>query len=108
MTGLPDRGRFPETMLGPLQYGVGLQAFVISLLVAQMLSLRRAVALVQAISGLRLSEAACLGYVRRLHDALHSRPPSPSCWERPALPVDETDFRVDGRAQSLHFVTELR
>ena len=102
------KGRFPDTMPGPLQYGVGLQAFVINLLVAHMLSLRRAVALVQAISGLRLSEATCLGYVRRLHDALQS-------WEdaaiehllkRPALHVDETGFRVDGKTQWLHVVTD--
>ena len=92
------KGRFPADMPGPLQYGAGLQAFVINLLVAHMLSLRRAVALVQAISGLRLSEATCLGYVRRLHEALQS-------WEdaavahlldRPALHADETGFRVDG------------
>ncbi len=102
------KGRFPDTMPGPLQYGVGLQAFVINLLVAHILSLRRAVALVQAISGLRLSEATCLGYVRRLHDALQS-------WEdaaierllkRPALHVDETGFRVDGKTQWLHVATD--
>lgn len=73
-----------------------------------MLSLRRTVALVQAISGLRLSEATCLGYVRRLHDALAS-------WEeaaiahllgRPALHADETGFWVDGRTQWFHVVTD--
>ena len=98
------KGRFPETMPGPLQYGSGLQAFIINLLIAHMLSLRRAVALVQAISGLKLSEATCLGYVRRLHDALEA-------WEeaaiehlltRPALHADETGFRVDGKTQWLH------
>ena len=102
------KGRFPDDMPGPLQYGAGLQAFVVNLLVAHMLSLRRAVALVQAISGLRLSEATCLGYVRRLHDALAS-------WEeaavahllqRPALHADETGFRVDGRTRWLHVVTD--
>ena len=86
------KGRFPDAMPGPLQYGAGLQAFIINLLVAHMLSLRRATALVQAISGLRLSEATCLGYIRRLHDALQS-------WEEaaiahllecPALHADET------------------
>ena len=102
------KGRFPDTMPGPIQYGTGLQAFIINLLVAHMLSLRRAVALVQAISGLRLSEATCLGYVRRLHDALHA-------WEqaaivqllqRPALQADETGFRVDGKTRWLHVVTD--
>ena len=102
------KGRFPDAMPGPLQYGAGLQAFIINLLVAHMLSLRRAVALVQAISGLRLSEATCLGYVRRLNDALQS-------WEqaaidhllqRPALHADETGFRVDGKTQWLHVITD--
>ena len=45
------KGRFSENMPGPLQYGVGLQALVINLLVAQMLSLRRAAEPVQSISG---------------------------------------------------------
>ena len=102
------KGRFPDTMPGPLQYGTGLQAFIITLLVAHMLSLRRAVALVLAMSGLKLSEATCLGYVRRLHDALQE-------WEqaaithlldRPALHVDETGFRVDSKTHWLHVVTD--
>ncbi len=102
------KGRFPDTMPGPLQYGVGLQAFVINLRVAHMLSLRRAVALVQAISGLRLSEATCLGYVRRLHDALQSWEDAAieRLLERPALHVDETGFRVDGKTQWLHVATD--
>ncbi len=44
------RGRFPDDMPGPLQCGAGLQAFVVNLPGAHMLSLRRAVSLVQAIS----------------------------------------------------------
>ena len=102
------KGRFPDDMPGPVQYGHGLQAFVVNLLVAHMLSLRRAVALVQAISGLRLSEATCLEWTRRLDQALQP-------WEdaavahllqRPALHADETGFRVDGRTQWLHVVTD--
>ncbi len=95
------KGRFPDAMPGPLQYGAGLQAFIINLLVAHMLSLRRAVALVQAISGLRLSEATCLGYVRRLHDALQSWEEAAIAHllERPALHADETGFRVDGKTK---------
>ncbi len=92
-------------MPGPLQYGVGLQAFVINLPVAQMLSLRRAVALVQAVSGLRLFEAACLGDVRRLHDALHSRPPSPSCWNARRCMSTKPASGSSG-TRSLHVVTD--
>ena len=102
------KGRFPDAMPGPLQYGAGLQAFIINLLVAHMLSLRRATALVQAISGLRLSEATCLGYVRRLHDALQSWEEAAIAHllERPALHADETGFRVDGKTQWLHVITD--
>ena len=55
-----------------------------------------------------LSEATCLGCVRRLHDALEA-------WEeaaiehlpaRPALHADETGFRVDGRNQRLHVLAD--
>ena len=98
---------FPDTMPGPRQYGTGLQAFIINLLVAQMLSLHRAVELVHAISGLSISEATCLNYIRRLHDALQS-------WQDaaiahlltcPALHADETGMRVDRKTQWLHIAT---
>ena len=102
------KGRFPHTMPGPRQYGPGLQAFIINLLVAHMLSRRRATALVQAISGRTLSEATCLGYVRRLHDALQAWEETAvaQLLERPALHADETGFRVDGRTQWLHVVSD--
>ena len=102
-----SKAAFPASMPGPVQYGPGLQAFIINLLVAHMLSLRRAVELVRAISGLRLSEATCLGYIRRLHQALHA-------WEQaardrllqaPALHADETGLRVDGKNHWLHILT---
>ncbi len=49
-----------------------------------------------------------LGYVRRLHDVLLSweRAGIAHLLERPALHVDETGFRVDGRTRSLHVVTD--
>ncbi len=102
------RGRFPDGMPGPLQYGVGLQAFTINLPGAHMLSPPRAVAMVQAVSGPMLSEATCLGYIRRLRTA-------PGPWEeaavarlpgRPALHADGTGFRVDGRRRWLHVPTD--
>ena len=51
------KGRFFENITGPMQYGGGFQALVVSLLVAQMPSLRRAVGLVQAMFGINLSKA---------------------------------------------------
>ena len=89
------KGRFPENMPGPLQYGNGIKAFMINLLVTQMVSLNRAVGLLQAMSGIKLSEATCLNYIQRLHDELEP-------WEadtkehlltRPALHADETGLK---------------
>ncbi len=102
------RGRFPDGMPGPLQYGPGLQAFTVNLPGAQMLSPDRAVALVHATCGLKLSEATCLGYVRRLHDAPGPREEAAVArlLERPALHADETGLRVDGRTQWLHVLTD--
>ena len=45
-----SKADFPASIPGPRQYGSGLQAFIIDLLVAQMLSLRRTVELVRTIS----------------------------------------------------------
>ena len=52
------KGRFLENITEPMQYGGGFQALVVSLLVAQMPSLHRAVGLAQAMSGIKLSKAA--------------------------------------------------
>ena len=104
--GARTKGRFPENMPGPLQYGNGIKAFVINLLVTQMVSLNRAVGLVQAMSGIKLSEATCPGYIQRLHDAL--------AWEsdtreylltRRSLHVDETSLKVDKKTQWMHVAT---
>ncbi len=103
-----SKAAFPASLPGPLQYGSGLQAFIIHLLVAHMLSLRRTVGLVKAISGLRLSEATCLGYIRRLQQALQA-------WETaagahllaaPALHADETGLRVERKNHWLHILTD--
>ena len=72
------KGQFPATMPGPRQYGTGLQAFTINLLIAHMLSLRRAVLLIRALTGQTISEATCLAWIRRLHEALLP-------WEQAAL-----------------------
>ena len=57
-------------MPGSLQYGDGIKALAVNFLVAQMPPFRRGVELVQAMSGIKLSEATCLAYIQRSHDAL--------------------------------------
>ena len=93
-----NKAKSPAHLPGPRQCGRGLQALLCNLLVAHMLSLRRSVALVRAISGLRLSEATCLACLQRLYDALQA-------WQSaartrllaaPALPADATGLRVAG------------
>ena len=63
------RARFPDTMPGPLQYGPGVKAYVVHLLAAQMLSLKRVAHSMHALIGQLLSEATLLGYVGHLHRA---------------------------------------
>ncbi len=99
-----NKGAFPDTMPGPLQYGPGIVAYAVHLLCAQMVPLKRTAAMIQATTGRLLSEATLLGFVSRLHQALET-------WEAaaigkllamPVLNVDETSLRVDGRNHWIH------
>ncbi len=84
----PDQGPVPRQHT--VQYGIGIQALVINLLVAQMLSLRRAVAFVQAISGIKLSEASAMLSRCVMGGGRRGAPP--------ATPnVDETGFRINSK-----------
>lgn len=98
------KGAFPADMPGPLQYGSGIKAYLLSLLVAQMVSLNRAQKAVKALIGTTISEATMLKYVGQLHQSLQQ-------WEQsaveyllnqPAIHVDETSMRVDGKNQWVH------
>ena len=98
------RGEFPEAFSGPLQYGPGIKAYVLNLLIAQMLSLKRVQQSIQTLIGLVLSEATILKYVLQLHRAL-------ARWEHsaieqllasPAMHVDETSLRVDRKNHWIH------
>lgn len=99
-----NKGRFPEEMSGPLQYGSGIKGYVVNLLVAQMISLRRAQKMIRTLIGQALSEATILKYVMQLHHALEA-------WEQscivkllqmPAIHVDETSLRVDRNNHWIH------
>ena len=98
------KGKFPADMHGPLQYGDGLRAFVINLLVCQMVALNRAQKLVKVMIGEVLSESTLLKFVLRLYQALET-------WElhaieqilkAPAINVDETSLRVDKKNHWIH------
>ena len=66
------KGQFPADMHGPLQYGDGLKAFVINLLVCQMVALNRVQNLVKSMIGVVVSEASLLKFILRLHLALEA------------------------------------
>ena len=99
-----SKGRFPADMPGPLQYGLGIKAYVLNLLIAQMLSLNRVQQSIRTLIGQVISEATVLKYVLQLHHALAD-------WEQsaiekilamPALHVDETSLRVDRKNHWIH------
>ncbi len=50
-------------MSGPLQYGAGIRAFVLNLLIAQMISLKRVQQSIKTLIGRMISEATILKYV---------------------------------------------
>jgi transposase len=98
------RAPFPEQFCGPLQYGPGIKAYVLNLLIAQMVSLKRAQQSIQTLIGVLISEATILKYVLQLHQALEA-------WEKasierllvmPAMHVDETSLRVERQNHWIH------
>ena len=61
--GAEVKAKFPSDMPGPLQYGNGLKAYVINLLVCQMVALNRVQKSVSAMIGQVISEVTLLKYV---------------------------------------------
>ena len=99
-----SKGPLPADMPGPLQYGPGIKAYVLNLLIAQMLSLKRVQQSMQTLIGQLIAEATLLKYVLQLQQAL-------ARWEQsaieqllsmPAMHVDETSLRVDQKNHWIH------
>ncbi|MGH8228546.1 MAG: IS66 family transposase [Steroidobacteraceae bacterium] len=102
--GAENRAPFPEAFAGPVQYGTGIKAYALNLLIAQMISLKRVQDSIESLIGLAISEATILKYVLQLHLAL-------ARWERmaierlltqPAMHVDETSIRVEKHNHWIH------
>lgn len=98
------KGQFPGDMPGPLQYGPGVKAYILNLLIAQMISLKRVQQSIKTLIGQVVSEATMLKYVMQLHFCLQR-------WEEtaieqvlamPAMHVDETSLRVDKKNYWIH------
>ena len=97
-------GRFPADMCGPRQYGNGLKAYMMNLLIAQMVPLDRVLKSVKTLIDVAISPATLLKFVIRLHTALER-------WEAtaidellcmPALHADETSLRVNRKNHWIH------
>ena len=99
-----NKGHFPEDMHGPLQYGPGIKSYVVNLLIAQMVALKRVQQSIQTLIGRLLSEATILKYVIQLHLALENWEQSTieQLLEMPSMHVDETSLRVDRKNHWIH------
>lgn len=98
------KASFPTDLHGPLQYGNGLKAFVINLLVCQMVALNRVQKLIKSMMDVTLAEASLLKFVWRLHQALEEWEVSAKdeLLKMPAMNVDETSLRVDKKNHWIH------
>ena len=98
------KGEFPKDMPGPLQYGDGLKAYIINLLIGQMISLNRAQMLVKAIIGEVISQTSMLNFILRLYVTLEKWEMTAidSLLKLPAMHVDETGLRVDKKNYWIH------
>ena len=98
------KGQFPSDMPGPLQYGAGLKAYIISLLICQMISLNRVQKLIKTLIGRVIAEASLLQFVLRLHLALEKWEPTTieQVLKSLTMNVDETSLRVDKKNHWIH------
>ena len=85
MPGAEPRG-VSRRFCGPLQYGPGIKAYALNLLIAQMVSLKRVQQSIQTLIGQLISEATLLKYVLQLHQALEQ-------WEESAHRTAARDAR---------------
>jgi hypothetical protein len=99
-----NKGQFPADLQGPIQYGLGIKAYILNLLITQMVSLNRVQKLLKTLIGRAISEAVMLKYILQLHQALEN-------WEQeairqllvsPVMHVDETSMRVEKKNHWVH------
>ena len=99
-----NRGRFPDDMPGPLQYGHGIVGFAVHPMTAQMVSLKRTAQTLKAPAGRAVAEATLLAWLLRLHRALADWEAAAiqRLLESPVLHADETGLRIGGKNHWLH------
>ena len=98
------KAKHPNHMAGPLQYGNGIKAYIINLIVAQMIPLKRTQNMIVALIGKLISQATLLSYILNIYTLLEM-------WEKsaieklltaPCINSDETSMRVDKKKQWVH------
>ena len=98
------KAQHPGDLQGPLQYGNGLKAYIIQLVIAQMVALNRVQKMVKALIGQLMSEASILKYIMQLPLALAD-------WEKlsvdklltqKCIHSDETSMRVEKKNFWVH------
>ena len=98
------KASFPEGMDGPIQYGDGIKALIINLLMGQMLPIQRTQEYLMGLIGRMLSPATILKFITQFGKSLKK-------WEEdvtmkllvaPALYVDETSMRVKKKLYWIH------
>lgn len=98
------KGKFPADFHGPLQYGNGIKAFMIDLVVNQMVSLNRTQKLVSSMIGAVVAEASILKFIWCLYLVLDDWEKSATqhLLDSKAINVDETSFRVNKQNHWIH------
>src|ERR1700746_2982973 len=102
--GTTTRGRFPDGVNAPVQYGARIRSFVIYLLHYQLLPEDRLAALMADLFGVKLAAATIArmsrtcaerlqGFVKTVRDLVAGAP---------VKHMDETGFRIGGKTQWLH------
>lgn len=102
--GETTKGCFASHLSGPLQYGLGVKAYIINLLVTQMVSLNRVQSQLTTLVGQTISQAVMLKYLLQLHESL-------AAWEAdaiehllkaPVMHADETGLKVEKTNHWIH------
>lgn len=98
------KAKHPNDMSGPMQYGNGLKAYIINLIVAQMIPLKRTQKMIEALIGNLISQATFLTYIMNLYMALESWEKSSieTLLQSPCINSDETSMRVDKKNHWVH------
>ncbi len=98
------KGSHPKDMKGPKQYGLGIKAYIIQMLITQMVSLKRLKKMMGTLIGEWISEAVMLKYVWQLHLALEpwEKESTEQILVRPDIHTDETSLKVDKKKQWIH------